>query len=119
MNTTSKQGTRRERFRQWWDREVKVRVKALVYTAIVLIVLVTSFQVQNFQLNNQRVKDVEQSQIRACEIRIQTRKDLRETLFYFADISDVLPDNEKAEAYTANRIQFVNDTFPEITKADC
>lgn len=108
-----------DRIAKWWNRQVVVRIKALIYTATVITILTVSFQVQNYQLNAARIQDVEDRQDQVCTTRIQSRKDLREILFYVVDLSDVLPDNQAAVMYTKNRKQFINNTYPELTKADC
>lgn len=111
--------SRVERFRRWWDREVKVRVKALVYTAAVLVFLVVGNQVQNYQLNSQRIQDISDRQDQVCQTRITTRNDLRSVLLHVVDLSDVLPGNNDAEAYTQNRIDYINLKYPPITTANC
>lgn len=112
-------GSSRNRLSRWWQKIVIVRVKALVYLTTVLIVLVSSFQIQNYQINAQRIQDVADRQDQLCDTRIRTRKDLREVLFRVVDLSDVLPGERAAEAYTKNRIDFINNKYPEITVKDC
>lgn len=111
--------TRRARAKAWLNEIAKIKRKAIIYTGVVLSALVAGFFVQTVQLSNNQVASVKAQQEQACEARVETRKTLRDVLFHVVDLSDVLPGNEGAEAYTENRIAYIDATYPEITKEDC
>lgn len=52
----------------------------------------------------------------SCSTRVDTRKSLRTVLLFMVDLSDVLPGNDRADAYTRRRVDFINspDGYPAL-----
>ncbi len=50
-----------------------------------------------------------------CQTRIDARDDLRGVLFNITDLSDLFPGDPTAEAYTANRKDYINTNYKPIS----
>ncbi len=101
-----------EDLRGWWHTVVDVKVKAIVLTGIIATFVVVGFQYQVNALTNDRLNAT-------CDVRIETRKDLREVLGAIVDLSDLFPDNEKAEAYTESRLRTIDELYAPVTRDEC
>lgn len=97
-----------KKIRSLWNRSVVTKVKHFVLALFFVIFTLTGFWYQNRQISH-----------RQCLNRIESRHDLRETLFFIIDLSDILPHNSDAEHYTEVRHKYIDKTWPELNKGSC
>lgn len=94
--------------RALWNRSVVTKVKHFVLAIFFIIFTLTGFWYQNKEARHQQ-----------CLARADSRHDLRETLFFIIDLSDILPHNPDAEVYTNTRHLYIDITWPELKKSSC
>jgi hypothetical protein len=109
--------TRMKRLSNWLNKIIDVRIKALLMTSIAILIIVAGFE---FQLSGQATARAEAQ----CTTRIESRSDLREVLFKVVDLSDLFVGTDKTpnaavQAYTQNRVDFINEKYPPINRSDC
>lgn len=101
------------RVRDWMEKVIDVKVKAVLLTGFLATFTVVAFQYQVSAINADRFAD-------GCEAKVNARDDLRDVLFHVVDLSDVLPGSEAAQAFTLNRIEYINEKYPALDAAvDC
>lgn len=71
------------RVRDWMEKVIDVKVKAVLLTGFLATFTVVAFQYQ--------VSAINEKYPAVCEAKVNARDDLRDVLFNVVDLSDVLP----------------------------
>lgn len=106
----------RYRVRRWFLQQPIVLNRAKVFVAIAAGV----FTIASF--NHQVSAQADVAVHNQCLARVDGRNDLRASLLFIVDLSDLIPGgvaNPKVIEYTTTRTHFINASFPALNPDDC